>query len=214
MHGDFLQLFDFKARERRVDHLLHGHALCKHGGDRLQRCDIRFQLFNVLRQRAGQHLNEQTACKQHAVRVRVYKHAECAHRGDLLAHGVIIRDVLGDLAADELHLAHIRLSRTVAADDTKAAVCTDCGADVQLAVRLQGHVYVRIVHTAAHIAVAVGDCRDGADGTAAVYAQRERSMLLLLHSAHDGRRGKQSSKRSGSRGAEAVQPLRGIYRIA
>ena len=114
----------------------------------------------------------------------------------------------------ELHLAHIRLSRTVAADDTKAAVCTDCGADVQLAVRLQGHVYVRIVHTAAHIAVAVGDCRDGADGTAAVYAQRERSMLLLLHSAHDGRRGKQSSKRSGSRGAEAVQPLRGIYRIA
>lgn len=105
--------------------------------------------------RAGHELDEIAARGLHAL-VAVDEHAQRAGGGNLLGLDEVSRDVLGNLAAEEVNRADVRLLHVQVFDDGDGTLGTDGAAHVELAVRAQGQIHLRVRHIAADVALRVG----------------------------------------------------------
>ena len=183
-----------------------GRELVHHENVVLELCD------QILR-RAGHELHEKAAGRLDAV-VGIDEHAEAAGCGDLLALDEIGRQVLRDLAADELRAANIRLTQADVAADGEHAVLADGAADVELAVRARGQGERGVRDHAAHIALAVRHGDDAAEASAAADTQCERAVFLLEQVAEHRRRAQATAEGGDRRRAAVVDGVGALHRVA
>ena len=87
-------------------------------------------------------------------------------------------------------------------------------ADIELAVGSERKIDRGIAHDAAHIALAVRDCDDAADWTAALHADGERGVFLLHELTQHGRGTQRAAERGGGCGREMVNILRALHGAA
>ena len=140
-------------------------------------------MFDFFLGRTGQQLHDETACAAHT-QVFIHQHAQGADSGDLLTDGKVGRDVLGNLAGGQRHLADVWLPHAQIADNIQRAVFADGCAHVQVAVRPRGQLHDWMLHIALDITGTVGDSQQTACGAAALDLQSHRVLGAFEHNAH------------------------------
>ena len=140
--------------------------------------------------------------------VVVHQHAQTHQRRGLLRGGEVHGEVLGDLAGDQVHLAHVGLLQAKVLDDGHLAVPAHRRANRQLLARAR-EIDSGIVHVALHAQVAVGHRQHRADGAAALDLHADGLPVVLQHAAHHGRAGQRAPQRRRGDAGEVM----GIHRL-
>ena len=133
--------------------------------------------------------------------IPVHQHPQGAGGGNLLRLHEITGNILGDLAAHQVHGAHIGLLHVQVLDDGDGALAAHGAAYVQLAVVPQGQVHLGIGHIAPDVALGVGHRQHRAQRAAALDLQGQAGPLALQGVAHHGRAGQGPAQ--GRRGHRA-----------
>ena len=167
-----------------------------HLRNRRQRVDVLLQALDGPVVRARQQLHQIAPRRFHG-QVRVHEHAQPTNRWNLLAHSIIARDVLRDLARNQRDLPDIRLFQPNILDDAQKAVLSNRAANIQLAAAVQRQLDHGVFRIAADVAGRIRHGNQAAGWTAAVYAQRHRIVSAFEHCAHHRRSRHQTAQPGG-----------------
>ena len=118
--------------------------------------------------------------------VPVHQYAQSTGSGDLFGLHKVPGNILGDLAAQQVHSAHIGLLHVQILDDGDGALAAHGAAYVQLAVVPQGQIRLRICHIAPDVALGIGHRQHRAQRAAALDLKGQAGALALQGVAHHG----------------------------
>ena len=118
--------------------------------------------------------------------------------------GVISRHVLGDLTADQLDGAVIRLGTSHIADDAEQTLPYRT-AHVQLAVGFEGKIDGWILNVPPHVTDIIRHRQNVSRGTVAVQSNGNGIVFFSQHTPHDGGNRQKSAQSCGCRGSGLVQ---------
>ena len=204
-----LENFKLKFGQNRLEKPSAVHALVQKLTDRAGLLNSGFDLVDHIVGRAGHELDEISARGAHAL-VGIDENTQRTGRRDLLALDKILRDILGDLARNELDASYIRLLHPKVPDDGEHAVIANGCAHIELSSVLFKKADLRVIDIAAHVAFRVGDGQKRSQGAAALYLQGDRAVFRFLHIAHHGSRAQEPPERCRRRGKQLMNLPRAL----
>ena len=173
-----------ETADQLLQNILRQHALLKHVGDAGHLRDPLLQLIDHFIRRTRHQLQQKSACALHAP-VPVHEHAQSDRTWNLLGFRKVERQVLRDLSARHLNGPDIRLLQADIPDDREGS-SSDCPGDIQLAIRLQRNLHMRIIHIPLRMIMRVRRDGDAAGRSVSPDLQGDEGLVLLQHAAdHD-----------------------------